>query len=222
MTWVLLITAALVAVHLFGSHIGRRLDAAERAVHSVGGGMAVAYIFLDLLPELDKGHKVLGHAVHVLALAGFVGFTAAEHWIHHRGEGDVGKLKLRIALQFSYNWLLIYMLPDAVKQGPGYALLLTVALGLHLISTDYALRCEFPREFHSWGRWVLAAGLVAGYVTDLFYEAVDPYVADTWTALLAGFLLCNVFRDEAPDPESSHFGWFIAGVVVFGGLAVFL
>ncbi len=77
MTWVLLITAVLVAVHLLATHIGRWLDAAEHAAHSFGGGMAVAYIFLNLLPELDKGHQVLGHAVHGIALAGFVGFAAA-------------------------------------------------------------------------------------------------------------------------------------------------
>ncbi len=221
-TRVLLITAVLAAAHVFAAHIGRRLDAAEHAAHCFGGGMAVAYIFLNLLPELDEGHKVLGHAVHGIALVGFVGFSAAEHWIHRRGEGSAGKFKLRIALQCSYNWLLVYMLPEAVETGLGYALLLTTALGLHLISTDYSLRSEFPREFQSWGRWVLAAGLVAGYVTDLFYEPVDPYVADVWIALLAGFLLCNVFRDEAPDPSSSHFGWFIAGVLVFGGLSLWL
>ncbi len=84
------------------------------------------------------------------------------------------------------------------------------------------MRSEYPREFQTWGRWVLAAGLVAGYVTDIFYEPVDPYVADTWIALLAGFLLCNVFRNEAPDPSSSHFGWFFAGVGVYGGLALLL
>ncbi len=223
MTWVLLITAVLVAVHLFAAHIGRRLDTAERAADSCGGGMAVAYVFLHLLPELEKGHEVLGHAVHGIALVGFVGFSAAEHWIHRRREGTaVGRFKLRIALQCTYNWLLIYMLPEAVEAGFGYALLLTAALGLHLLSTDYSLHAELPREFQSWGRWVLAAGLVAGYVTDLFYEPVDPYVADVWIALLAGFLLCNVFRDEAPDPRSSHFGWFIAGVVLYGSLSVWL
>ncbi len=223
MTWVTLITAMLIAVHLFAAQIGRRLDAAEHAAHSFGGGMAIAYVFLHLLSELEKGHEVLGHAVHGIALAGFVGFSAAEYWIHRREEGaTVGKLKLHIALQFIYNWLLIYMLPEAVDAGLGYAFLLAAALGLHLASTDYALRADFPREFQSWGRWVLAAGLAAGWVTDLFYEPVDPYVADTWTALLAGFLMCNVFRDEAPDPHNSRFGWFVAGVVLFGGLSLWL
>ncbi len=225
MTWVLLITVMLVAAHLFAARIGRRLDAAEHAAHSFGGGMAIAYVFLHLLPELEKGQKVLGHAVHGIALVGFVSFSAAEHWIHRRGAGEGaagGEFKLRIVLQCAYNWLLVYMLPEAVEAGIGYALLLAAALGLHLTSTDYSLRAEFPREFQSWGRWVLAGGLVAGYVTDLFYEAVDPYVADVLIALLAGFLLRNVFRDEAPDPRSSHFGWFVAGVVVYGGLSLLL
>ncbi len=221
MTWVLLITAVLVAAHVFATHIGRRLDTVEPAAHSFGGGMAVAYIFLNLLPELEKGHEVLGHAVHGIALAGFIGFAGAEHWIHRHRKGSEAEFKLRIALQFCYNWLLIYMLPEAVEEGLGYALLLTVALGLHLISTDYALRSEYPREFQAWGRWVLAAGLITGYVNDIFHEPVDPYVADIWTALLAGFLLCNVFRDEAPDPRS-HFGWFLAGALLYGGLSLLL
>ncbi len=181
--------------------------------------MAVAYVFLQLMPELEKGHQVFGHAVHGIALAGFVGFSAAEHWIY-RMEGTSGRFKLHISLQCVYNWLLIYMLPEAVEAGYGAALLMAMTLSLHLFATDYALRTEFPREFQSWGRWALAAALLGGWITDLFYEPVDPYVADTCTALLAGFLLHNVFKDEAPDPRSSHFGWFFAGVVIYGVLSL--
>lgn len=214
MIWVTLITALLIAVHLLSASIGRRLDTTGFSVRSLGGGMAVAYVFLHLLPELEKGHQVLGHAVHVVALAGFVGFSAAEHWTY-RMEGTSGRFKLHIFLQCVYNWLLIYMLPEAVEAGPGAASLMAVTLSLHLFATDYALRTEFPQEFQSWGRWALAAALLGGLITDIFYEPVDPYVADTCTALLAGFLLCNVFRDEAPEPSSSHLGWFIAGVVIY-------
>ncbi len=221
MTWVFLITALLVAIHLFGTAIDRRLDKAKPAAHSFGGGMAVAYVFLHLLPELEKGHKVFGHSVHIIALAGFVAFAAAEFWIQrHDRDVTTGKLKLRIGLFFVYNWLIIYMLPEAVETSLGYTLLLAATLGLHLLSTDCSLRSELAQEFATWGRWVLAAGLVAGWVTDIFYEPVNPYVADSMTALLAGFIFSQVFRDEAPDPSHARFGWFVAGVILYAGLSL--
>ncbi len=222
MTWVLLTTVLLAAGHLFGARVGRRLDIAEHSAHSFGGGMAIAYVFLHLLPELEKGDQVLGHSIHLVALAGFVGFYATEHWIVRHGEARAWAFRLRIGLHAIYNWLVIYALPEAVDKGLGYALLLSAALGLHLLSTDYTLRSRYAVEFESWGRWALAAALVAGWVTDLFYEPVNPLVADTWTALLAGFVLCNVFREETPDYRTARFGWFLAGVIVYAVPSLFL
>jgi len=220
MTWVLLITFALIAAHILSDRVGRSLDLAKHAAHSLGGGMAIAYVFLHLLPELERGQRMFGHAVHIVALAGFVFFYIAEHWMIQRGEGHAGGFRLRIALHSAYNWLIVYSLPEAVEQGIGYALLLSVTLALHMMSTDYHLRSRNPAEFQAWGRWVLVAALVAGYVTDIFQEPVVPAVADTWTALLSGFVLSNVFRDESPDHSTARLRWFLGGVAIYTCLSL--
>ena len=55
-----------------------------------------------------------------------------------------GGFRLRIALNLVYNRLIIYSLPDAVAEGLGYALLLSVTQALHILSTDYNLRSQHP------------------------------------------------------------------------------
>jgi len=52
-------------------------------------------------------------------------------------------------------------------------------------------------------------------VTDLFQEPVLPQVADTWTALLSGFVLSNVFRNESPDHKTARLGWFLVGALLY-------
>lgn len=219
MIWVFLITAVLVITHLASSHIGKRLDRAKHAAHSFGGGMAIAYVFLHLLPELEKGHRVFGHSVHLVALCGFILFYVAEHWAENHPSPHVD-FKFRILLHSIYNWLIIYSLPEAIEEGLGYALLLSITLTLHLLSSDYHLRSINPIQFHAWGRWALAAALVAGFITDIFQEPVIPQVADTWTALLSGFVLSNVFRNESPDHKTGQLVWFLAGALLYSAISM--
>ena len=43
----------------------------------------------------------------------------------------------------------------------------------------------------------------------------DDVVSDALTALLAGFILLNVFSEELPQYDRSDFRWFLAGVVAY-------
>ena len=64
-----LAVAAFVAVHLFIARI-RHLSRVPRSRWlSAAGGVAVAYVFLHMLPELHRGRRVLARASPALAFA---------------------------------------------------------------------------------------------------------------------------------------------------------
>ncbi len=59
----LAIAIFLAAVHLAAPAWNRRPAASSRAAASFGGGIAVAYVFLHLLPELAAGNEEIGEAL---------------------------------------------------------------------------------------------------------------------------------------------------------------
>ena len=84
----LVIAIVLAVLHLAAPRIRRLPFVPERATGSFAGGLAVAYVFLHLLPEIAEGNVSIGAAlsrvldptplldlgIFVVALAGFAAF----------------------------------------------------------------------------------------------------------------------------------------------------
>ncbi len=121
------ITLALVGLHLLAPRIRRLPAVPEHATGSFAGGLAVAYVFLHLLPELAAGNEALGEvledvvditplldlAIFGVALLGFVIFFGLERAARRspgdgRRDGEVGVLRLHLASFALYNALITY------------------------------------------------------------------------------------------------------------------
>jgi hypothetical protein len=95
----LVATLALVALHLAAPRIRRLPLVPEAATGSFAGGLAVAYVFLHLLPEVAEGNESIGEALHnvieptplldlgifFVALVGFVAFFALQRLADRTG-----------------------------------------------------------------------------------------------------------------------------------------
>lgn len=109
----------LAALQGFGPRIRARFNAHTNIVSSFGGGVALAYAFLQLFPELDLAHAALGDNIHAVSLAGFLVFYALEIAITRRWSGGHGALLalhqqspaaaarsfwFHVAIIWSYTW----------------------------------------------------------------------------------------------------------------------
>ena len=215
-----LIAIAFGAIHIFYERLHHLLYKEERIAISFGGGMAVAYIFLHLLPELEKGEQDIGSIAHFVALIGFLLFYGLQRfaWRVSKNESSkYGGLLFYIQLGFSclYNFLLVYAIPELFEQNLFFVFLYVVAMGFHLMHNDYSLAEKYHHQFNSWGRHVLLGTVVFALVIDILVEPANELVADILVALLAGSLLFNVFQEELPQPERTSFPWFVSGVVAY-------
>jgi len=215
-----ILAVVLVSVHLSAAVLARSVTRRSEMLDSLGGGIAVSYVFLQLFPELELGHRVLGHTIHLIALVGLVVYYGLTRWLEGRfAATGSGTFAATLTFHASYNWLVVYSLPDELRKGPATVLLFGMALALHLVSIDLSMARRFPRAFSRWGRWVLAGAVVSGWLTDLYWPAVDPWIAGTLTALLAGWSLSNVFANEAPRRGRGCFPWFVGGTFSYGLLS---
>lgn len=65
-----------------------------------------------------------------------------------------------------YNALITYSLPLTFRTGAGFAVLFTVAIGLHFVVTDRGLEEHYAERCDRWTPWpVLAGALLLGWAS---------------------------------------------------------
>jgi hypothetical protein len=250
----LVLALVLAGLHLAAPRLRTLPFLPEKAVGSFAGGLAVAYVFLHLLPEIAEGNEAVGEAlsdvlrrtplvdlgIFLVALAGFTAFYGLERLADRHGDlGPVtgpaagrsghrtqadrprsnrGVFWLHLGSFMIYNVLITYTMPLRLRTGIAFALLFTVAMGLHFVLTDRGLREHYPRRFTLRARLALAGSLVVGWVLAAVLAPSSTLLVAVLTALLGGSILLNVFKEEIPTGRSSSFGWFLAGLVLYSGL----
>lgn len=233
----LALTLVLAGLHVTAPRIRTLPGVPERATGSFAGGLAVAYVFLHLLPELAAGNEAIGTAlrnvvdptplfdlaVFAVALAGFAAFYGLERLAAQAGartgaEPNAGIYRLHLAAFLGYNFVITYTMALRVRTGVGFAILFTVAIGLHFILTDRGLAESYPRRFPATGRYALVGALLLGWVVSAVTAPTSALLVSLLTALLSGSVLLNVFKEEIPDRRRSSFLWFCIGLVLYAGL----
>jgi hypothetical protein len=260
--------ALLIALILVGLHLGApRIRALplvpERYTGSFAGGLAVAYVFLHLLPEIAAGNEAVGQAlaqvvipsplvdlgIFLVALLGFTAFYGLERLADRQGEtttvnqrnnesvhaavasggrvgqplersttapsGTAGVYWLHLGSFVIYNALITYTMPLRLRTGVAFAVLFTIAMGLHFILTDRGLQAHYPQRFRTSGRAALAGALLLGWCLSAVFAPSSTLLVALLTALLGGSVLLNVFKGEIPSNRRSSFVWFLIGLTIY-------
>lgn len=238
----LVIAFALSTLHWLAPRIERLPLVPARAMGSFAGGIAIAYVFLQLLPALAEGSTGIGEAlddtitltplvdlfIFVVALTGFTVFYGLDRLAHAAAgttpgttvstEPPPGVFYAHLGAFCLYNALITYTMPLRLRTGVAFALLFTVAMGLHFVLTDRNLRQHYPIRFRRIGRVALASSLLAGWVAAVAAAPTKTLVVSLLTAFLGGSVLLNVFTEQLPSGPTSSFGWFVGGLVLYAAL----
>jgi len=227
---------ALAAIHLFADRL-LFLDVIPRSRWlSLAGGAAVSYVFVHVLPEIERAGRAIersGHAVSVfdqhvylVALAGFVAFYGLEQLVNGDTNarpaspaGTLGVFWLHIGSFALYNALIGYLLLHREETGLANLLLYATAMGLHFFVNDYGLRAHHGQAYDGVARWILAGSVVVGFVVGALYT-VSELLLSFLFAFLAGGVILNVIKEELPAERESRFWAFAGGVVGYAGVLV--
>jgi hypothetical protein len=235
----LLAVLALVAVHFVTPRL-RFLSNRPRSIWlSFAGGASLSYVFLHLLPEIAHGQELLareasgeaallGFEIWGVALAALLAFYGIERLIQReamrRGpdgaEDEPGIFRVHLASFAVYNLLTGYLMVDRMRGEGDHAgglLVFAVAMGLHLLITDFGLLEAFRDGYLRLGRWLLSGALVAGWAVGAVTALPDLWVAMTMAAL-GGSVILNVLKEELPAERESRFWALLLGAGGFAGL----
>jgi hypothetical protein len=209
----------------------RALVGDERSLISFGGGMAAAYVFVHVMPELHSARSSFAQSVSVplrfegmviyfLALIGFLMFYGLDHLRGLMRESDQAEstqkgFRLHIGGFAAYVWVMSYLLMHQPAGTLMSIVLYGVAITLHLMGVAHALHDEHGAKYERTGRFVLAGMAVAGWGVGMLVT-LPEYVLSLLVAFVSGAIIMNSLIMELPSEKDGRFLPFMIGGVVYG------
>jgi hypothetical protein len=228
----LLIALCWIVPFAFGGQVRLGGTRFSRRLLSAAGGSAIAYVFVDLLPEMQhmqerfltaaegRAFPFPHYRVYISALLGFVLFYALEHAAAaSRPDAEPaqgarserpGVFWLQVLGFATYVGMMAYLLREDADARALAMLPYGIAMFLHFWIVDHALRHEHGAPYDRAGRWVLAGGIVVGWVlaaAELSSELVLP----TLMGFIAGGVVLNSVKGELPEEGETRVVPFVAG-----------
>lgn len=190
---------------------------------SAGGGVAIAYVFVDLLPKLGASDAIVKdwamgvfpyfeRHVYVMALAGFLLFFIVDRLPSYVKSGRT--LWLSIASYALFNFLVGYSVVDKDDPEVQPLALFTFAMALHYFTNDYALSKAHGQEYGHLGKWILVFSLYAGWFVGIYY-VLHPVAIALLSAFIGGGVIMNVTRHELPEGNPNSLGAFLVACLLY-------
>ncbi len=194
---------------------------------SFAAGLSFAYVFVDLLPALEKGQPVLKrmfdtvipyfdkHA-YLIALLGLLFY----YGIQRKTEIQKGgKFWLTISSYLLFNFFVGASLSDSSNPDIQPLTLFTIAMGMHYFVRDHQARAQNSPLFNHKGRWWLVGALFVGYGVGYITHIPDGVVAVA-VSFLAGGIILNVLHYELPEKKQSGYLSFVIGALLYTALLI--
>ena len=235
---VIMQTAAILSVILLAlTHVSndrfRFLSgSAGRYWLSFGGGIAVGYVFMHLLPDIADAREaylnepgirgLLAEHLFLLMMLGLVvyyGIDRLESRFTVAGEhvATAGRSRRNVMLHASgyavYNFLIGYLVTNLPRPGMVPLLLITGVMLLHFIGLDFHFRHMKPVFYDRRLRWVFSLSLLLGGLLGTQFH-ISLFIKAVCFAFLSGAILINTIKEELPDDEQASFAAFCAGIVL--------
>jgi len=196
------------------------------ALVSAAAGISIAYIFVDLLPELAESqsaflaahpsrHLLFPEArVYIAALIGYLLFFGIRLKLNTGGDSPHSLLyRLDIIGYSAYVFVITYLMVHRPGGRIIPLLLYTTAMTFHFLVINYAMEREYLRRYRSRGRWILSIMVLLGWLVGVSAR-VSPSVLTTMLGLVAGGVIINSAGSEMPrDPNA--FRYMALGSVIY-------
>ncbi len=230
-----ILAIALATIHLFAGKLRFLKKTLHSRCLSFGSGVSVTYVFIHILPELSQaqvtfqssvnlGLSFLEHHVYLVALLGLTVFYGLERFartsrqrLPRTGKTDITYSDffwIHIGAFAIYNLLIGYLLVHREESGIQSLLLFALAMALHFVVNDHALRENYQKLYDQVGRWLLAIAIIFGWLIGIVTK-IDQAVVAVLFAFLAGGIVLNVLNEELPEVRESCFWSFAFGTISY-------
>jgi hypothetical protein len=232
---------SLAIVHVSGFRLDHMFDRVSQLRWlSFAGGVSLSYVFLHLIPELeDQRVDISEHfrniltlhseLVYLIALVGATLFFGLHRQTHSDERSEERALTRIFDFTFwisigsfaVYNALITNSIHERARIDFGAVLIFILAMTMHFLVNDYAMRRKFYAAYQHTGRWMLALAILVGWLTGFMIDTGDvPFLIIL--AFLAGGTVIHVLSEELPEERGSSFMTFLTGAAVYSAVLLVL
>ena len=218
---------SLALLHLMAGRLHR--GAEERPTWlSAASGMAIAYVFVHLLPELAeeqtkwldaREHRELwwlNSQVYLATLVGVILSLAVDRRAQRRRAHGYWFVLISFAI---YNALLggfALQLKNVVEM-----FVALIAFGAHFLLNDHRLHTHYGKQYEVPGRWILAGSILFGWLFALVWRP-PVVVTAAILGILSGGIVLNIIKEELPERDSNRFSLWVIGALGYAALLLIL
>jgi hypothetical protein len=205
---------------------------------ALSAGVAVAYVFVNVIPELEEHRPtVTGTAmklvlsaekrIYVWALLGCLAVAGLRR-LEYQKPGD-SRQSNRAALVYwgvmagyaLYTLLLGYLLTHREEDTLLSLELFVFAMGLHLFMLDHELVEKFECRYAPFGGYLLASCVLVGWVLGSQHALSDSLTSRLF-AFIVGGVVISAAHEELPREENGRFWWFVGGAGFYATLLMLI
>lgn len=207
-----------VSVAYVFAHLLPELAEGQAAIEQGAAGSGGEEAASGPMPEL------LEHHVYLVALVGLAIFYGVEkHSLsarrrRERRSGEDATTDAAFWLSITsfavYNAVIGYLLLRSDLEDLTQLGLYTLALGVHFVINDIALREHHRDAYHRVGRWMIAAAILAGWAVGIATDVSERVIALV-IAFIAGGVVLNVLKEELPGERLAQFSPFAGGALAY-------
>jgi hypothetical protein len=221
----LIAASGLALLHLLAPRLhGEALD---RPIWvSLAAGMSVAYVLVELLPELAENQQLwlearpdralhwLHRQVYVAAMLGMI-LALGTNYLTIAREKPLARFWINTSWAALHS-LIVGAVGLQINRVDG-VLLALVAFGAHFLVNDHSLLVHGQRAFARYGRWVLAAAVMVGWAMTAGARPHVIVIAGL-LGILSGSIILTVIKEELPEEGQHRFPMFVFGAVTYAML----
>jgi hypothetical protein len=221
---------SLAAAFLFAQHSRSLTSKIKRMWEALSAGVAVAYVFVNVLPELEHHGPVISQSafgtllnadkrVYLWALAGFITFARlnAPRVSPPGGRPQPNRLRsYRIAMaRFGpYMLLMGYLLVSREAESGISEFVYVFAMSLHVFMLDIEVAEQFGGLYEPKGRALLASCVLLGSALGLSAPCPAGITSRLFAFFLGGVMILSA-HEEVSSEDGHMFWWFVGGASVY-------
>lgn len=213
----------LAFIHIMGSKLKIRKLKIQKMLESLASGALLSYLFIDLLPALEKGQAVLkrslGHVTpylethaNLVALIGILFYSQIES-----SKVDKKMSLLKVSGYLIFNFIVGSALSDSQNPEIRPLSLFTIAIGFYYLINDSFYKSDNKK----WIRIAVVLSLASGYILSMFLKIPDLIIA-TGVSFASGSVFLNIFKHEFLNSNKRYSVYFILGALIYGSILIFV
>lgn len=228
-----LLVLLLAAIHFFIGKLTSFRDLPRNKWLSLSGGISITYVFLHLIPKLQKYESSVTtkeaefillpkESIYLFMLLGFTIFYGLGRMAKSIGDSDENNTSVRgntfyvhMVAFAVYNFIIGCFMYTQKENIPVLnEILFTTALAFHFMGNDFSLYNQHKERYVKVGRWILGLAVIAGYAVNSQIHLEKAWVILS-LSVVAGAIVLNAVKEELPEAGKASFLAFLTGVIAY-------